>query len=195
MISVFALFFYSGGPIRQLAIFAGIGLAAFIGLILIEPYRLERVSTFWNSSADPAGAGYQINQALIAVGSGGLWGRGFGLSRQKFSYLPEPVGDSIFAILSEELGFIGAIILLMLFLFFFIRGIKITEKAPDAFGRLLGAGLLFLIIFQALINIAAIIGLIPLTGIPLPFVSYGGSAIMMTLMEVGIILNISKTKS
>src|SRR3989344_2411810 len=99
MISVFALFFYSGGPVRQLAIFAGIGLSAFVGLVLIEPYRLERVSTFWNSSADPVGAGYQINQALIAVGSGGVWGRGFGLSRQKFSYLPEPVGDSVFAIL------------------------------------------------------------------------------------------------
>jgi len=194
MISVFALFFYSGGPVKQLIVFAGVGLAAFVGLVLIEPYRLERVSTFWDSSSDPSGSGYQINQALIAVGSGGLWGRGFGLSRQKFSYLPEPIGDSIFAILSEELGFIGAMILLLLFLLFFTRGIKITGGAPDVFGRLLGAGLLFLIIFQALTNISAIIGLIPLTGIPLPFVSYGGSAFIMTMIELGIVLNISKTK-
>ena len=194
MISVFALFFYSGGPVRQLAIFAGIGLSAFVGLVLIEPYRLERVSTFWNSSADPVGAGYQINQALIAVGSGGLWGRGFGLSRQKFSYLPEPIGDSIFAVAAEELGFVGGISLLALFLLFFLRGIWAANRAPDLFGKLLGAGILFLIMFQALINISAIVGLLPLTGIPLPFVSYGGTASAVALAEVGIILNISKKR-
>ena len=194
LVSASALFFLSGGPMRQIAIIAGIGLILFIGLIYLEPYRLDRFTTFLDPSADPGGSGYQINQALIAIGSGGVFGRGFGLSRQKFSYLPEPVCDSIFAILSEELGLIGAIILLVLFLLFFIRGIKITGGAPDVFGRLLGAGLLFLIVFQALINIMAITGLIPLTGIPLPFVSYGGSAMMMTLMEVGIILNISKAK-
>ena len=144
---------------------------------------------------DPKGIGSHINQALIAVGSGGFWGRGFGLSRQKFSYLPEPIGDSIFAVAAEELGFLGVMFLIVLFILLFLRGIWISRRAPDAFGKFLAAGLLFLITFQALINISAIIGLMPLTGIPLPFVSYGGSALALNLAELGIILNISKKRA
>lgn len=193
--SIFALFYLSGGELKQIGILVGVGAMALVLLVLIEPYRLERVTTFFNASDNAQGSGYQINQALIATGSGGLFGRGFGLSRQKFSYLPEPIGDSIFAILAEELGFIGSIALLILFLLFFTRGIKITRSAPDSFGKFLGAGLIFLIVFQALINISAIIGIIPLTGIPLSFVSYGGSALIITLMELGVIFNISKQKT
>ena len=194
LISVLALFFLSGGNFKQMALLSVIGLVIISILIAIAPYRLDRLKVFLNSSHDPQGKGYQINQALIAVGSGGFWGRGFGLSRQKFSYLPEPIGDSIFAVAAEEIGFVGGILLLVLFLLFFLRGIWVTRQAPDLFGKLLGAGILFLIMFQALINISAIVGLLPLTGIPLPFVSYGGTASAITLAEVGIILNISKKR-
>jgi len=194
LVSVMALFYLSGGNFKQMALLSAIGLAIMSILIAMAPYRLDRLTVFLDSSHDPQGKGYQINQALIAVGSGGFWGRGFGLSRQKFSYLPEPIGDSIFAVAAEELGFVGGISLLALFLLFFLRGIWAANRAPDLFGKLLGAGILFLIMFQALINISAIVGLLPLTGIPLPFVSYGGTASAVALAEVGIILNISKKR-
>ena len=194
MASILALFFVSGGSVRQLLGLSG-ALVLILGLLVaIEPYRLERVKVFLNPAHDVEGTGYQINQALIAAGSGGFWGRGFGLSRQKFSYLPEPIGDSIFAIVAEELGFIGGAVLLSLFLFLFLRGMRISRHAPDDFGRLLACGIMFLIIFQVLINVSAIIGLLPLTGIPLSFVSYGGSALAVTLAEIGIVLNISRYK-
>lgn len=195
MISVLALFFISGGSFRQIALLSAVGAVIISILIAVEPYQAERLKIFWNRQSDTQGSGYQINQALIAVGSGGLFGRGFGLSRQKFSYLPEPIGDSIFAVFAEELGFLGAIFLLGAFLLFFLRGMWVANRAPDLFGKLLCAGILFLIIFQALINISAIIGLTPLTGIPLPFVSYGGTSLALTLAEVGIILNVSRRKT
>ena len=192
MASILALFFVSGGSVRQI-LWLGGALTCILGLlVIIEPYRIERVKVFFNSSHDLEGSGYQINQALIAAGSGGFWGRGFGLSRQKFSYLPEPIGDSIFAIVAEELGFVGGIALLFLFLFLFLRGMRISRHAPDDFGKLLACGIMFLIIFQVLINVSAIIGLLPLTGIPLSFVSYGGSALFMNLAAIGIVLNISR---
>ena len=195
MASILALFFVSGGSVKQLLGLSGV-LALIVGfLIVMEPYRLERVKVFWDPSHDIEGSGYQINQALIAAGSGGFWGRGFGLSRQKFSYLPEPIGDSIFAIVAEELGFIGAAVLLSLFLALFLRGMQISKYAPDDFGKFLACGIMFLIIFQVLINISAIIGLLPLTGIPLSFVSYGGSALAVTMAEIGIVLNISRYRT
>ncbi len=193
--SIFALFYLSGVKMKQLGILAGAGAVILLILIIAEPYRMDRITTFFSPNASPQGSGYQINQALIATGSGGLLGRGFGMSRQKFSYLPEPIGDSIFAVYAEEMGFLGSITLLSLFLLFFVRGINITKMAPDSFGRYLGAGLLFLITFQIIINIAAITGMIPLTGIPLSLVSYGGSAMMVTMLEVGVIFNISKQKN
>lgn len=193
--SIAALFFLSGGSLKQLALLFVIGLVIIGILVALEPYRVQRLKVFLNPAYDLQGTGYQTNQALIAVGSGGFWGRGFGLSRQKFSYLPEPIGDSIFAVAAEELGFVGSTVLLGLFLLFFLRGIWATWRAPDFFGKLLGSGILFLIMFQMLINISAILALMPLTGIPLPFVSYGGSALAVTMAEVGIILNISKYRT
>jgi cell division protein FtsW len=135
---------------------------------------------------------YQINQALIALGSGGIYGVGLGHGRQKFNYLPEPVGDSIFAILGEELGMIGCLFLITLFIVLAWRGYLIAKKAPDMFGRLLATGITTWFVFQAFINIAAISALIPLTGVPLPFVSYGGTALIFSMGAMGILLNISK---
>ncbi len=188
----FIMFFASGAPIKFIfaLIASGFGLLAI--LIAAAPYRLNRLKAFVDSTIDPQGIGYQINQALIAVGSGGIFGLGFGQSRQKFNYLPEPVGDSIYAIISEELGMIGAIILLILFVLFALRGFKIARNAPDKFSALVAVGVSSWIIFQAFINIAAIIGIIPLTGIPLPFVSYGATSLVFVLSAVGVLLNISK---
>jgi len=147
---------------------------------------------FLHPELDPRGVGYQINQALLALGSGGIFGRGLGHSLQKFNYLPEPVGDSIFAIIGEELGMFGCLILIGLFLTFALRGFKIAKNAHDVFSKLLATGIVSWIFFQAFINIAAISGMIPLTGIPLPFISYGGTSITFLLIGVGILLNISK---
>ncbi|MBT3355725.1 putative lipid II flippase FtsW [bacterium] len=193
-ISVISLvmLFVSGAPIRFIFALFGSGIGLLMTLIAVAPYRLNRLKSFRDSTIDPQGIGYQINQALIAVGSGGIFGLGFGQSRQKFNYLPEPVGDSIYAIISEELGMIGAVSLLILFVLFAMRGLKIARNAPDKFAALVAVGISSWIIFQAFINIAAIIGLIPLTGIPLPFVSYGSTSLVFMLTAVGILLNISK---
>ena len=134
-----------------------------------------------------------LNQSLIAVGSGGFGGRGFGQSIQKFNYLPEPIGDSIFAVASEEFGFVGAASIVLLFVFFAFRGLKIAGKVPDSYGRLLVVGIVIMIVSQAFVNIGAMVGVLPLSGIPLPFVSHGGTALFMTLAEVGIVLNVSKS--
>ena len=147
---------------------------------------------FLHPEIDPQGIGYQINQALLAFGSGGLFGLGFGQSRQKFNYLPEPIGDSIFAIIGEEFGLFGLCIIVALFLFFALRGYKIASNAPDDFGKLVAIGITSLITFQAIINMAAITSLLPLTGIPLPFISYGGSNLIVSLAAVGILLSISR---
>jgi cell division protein FtsW len=168
------------------------GLSSLLILIKIEPYRLNRLLIFMNPDLDPRGIGYHINQALLAVGSGGILGLGLGHSRQKFYYLPEPVGDSIFAVIGEELGLIGAMVLVILFLIFALRGFKIAKNSSDDFGKLLGIGITSWVIFQAFINISAIIAIIPLTGVPLPFISYGGTSIVFLLAGVGMLLNISK---
>jgi len=186
------MFFTAGGRFSQILLFVT-GLAgALWGLIKLAPYRMNRFLVFLNPSMDPKGIGYHINQALIAIGSGGIFGMGFGHSRQKFNYLPEPIGDSIFAIIAEELGLIGGAIVLTLFGIFAWRGFKIAKHAPDKFGMLLAVGITSWIIFQAVINIAAITSLMPLTGITLPFISYGSSSLVMSLGGVGILINISK---
>ena len=138
-------------------------------------------------------SGYQLNQSLIAVGSGQVWGRGFGQSIQKFYYLPEPMGDSVFAVAAEEFGFVGAFIIIAIFIIFGLQGLKISSGAPDNFGRLMSLGIVIMIVSQALINIGGMIGILPLTGIPLPFVSQGGTALLTTLVEAGIIMNISRS--
>lgn len=190
--TVFFMFFISGGSWKQILALVLVAVAAMVVLVKIEPYRQDRIEVFLDPSKDIQGAGYQLNQALIAIGSGGIFGKGFGFSYQKFGNLPEVLGDSIFAILAEEMGFLGSSAILLLFLFIFLRGIYIINRIRDRFGQLLGMGILFIIVFQALINIAAITGLIPLTGIPLSFISYGSSALAIMMGEVGILLNISK---
>ena len=165
----------------------GLGL-----LIKIEPYRVKRLTTFFNPALDPKGISYQINQALLAIGSGSWWGLGYGLSRQKHNYLPEVMNDSIFAILGEELGFFRSLIVLALFLALAIKGYNIAKNAPDTFGKMVAFGITSWITIQALINMAAIINLLPLTGIPLPFFSFGSTALIANLAAIGILLNISR---
>jgi cell division protein FtsW len=189
-----AMFITAGGKWRYIAmLFAGAILGIAI-LALIRPYLMSRFLTFLDPSRDAQGAGYQIQQSLIAIGSGGIFGRGFGQSIQKFNFLPEPIGDSIFAVASEEFGFAGALVLISLFIFFFIRGFKVATKIPDSFGMLMVVGLVTIITAQAFINMGSMLGVLPLTGIPLTFVSHGGSAMLIALLEAGIILNISKNQ-
>lgn len=188
----FAMFIAAGARWRDIAILgviSGIGLSV---LAFFRPYVMDRLLTFLNPAADPFGSSYQIQQALIAVGSGNIFGRGFGQSVQKFDYLPEPIGDSIFAVFAEEFGFIGAFLLIALFLFFALRGLRIAARAPDQFGGLLVVGIVILIVSQSFINIGSLIGIFPLTGLPLLFVSHGGTALFFTLIGVGIILNVSR---
>ena len=194
VIAVIAItvYFTAGAPWRHLTLLGIGGTGLFLLLVRIFPYRWQRLTVFLNPELDPQGIGYHINQALLAIGSGGLFGLGLGHSQQKFNYLPEPAGDSIFAIISEELGFFFAVMLVILFLALFLQGIKIARQAPDPFGKLLTVGIMIWIIFQAYINIAAMLSLVPLTGIPLPFISYGSSSLVMLLIAVGLVVNVSK---
>lgn len=187
------LTYYIGGArlFHLSTIFLG-GLAILFLLIRTAPYRLARFTTFLHPDLDPRGIGYQVHQALLAIGSGGLWGLGFGRGRQKFRYLPEPAGDSIFAIASEELGFLRIVVLLLLYVFIIFRGYRIARQAPDVFGRLLAAGITSWFFVQAVVHVGANLALTPLTGIPLTFVSYGGSALVVALGGAGILLNISR---
>jgi len=186
------LFFASGARMSQIGLLIILGLLAGTAFIWLEPYRVSRLLVFTNQKLDPQGIGYQINQALIAIGSGGVFGRGFGMSRQKFNYLPEAASDSIFAVFGEEFGFVGSIGLVSLFLFFFWRGIRVSTHSADPFARALAAGISLLVATQAFINIGAISGLLPLAGVPLSFISYGSSALIMNMAAAGILLNISK---
>jgi cell division protein FtsW len=187
-----AIYFMSGARWNHLAAMLGLGALAFLALVKFESYRMGRLMVFLHPEIDPRGIGYQINQALLAIGSGGIFGLGLGHSRQKFNYLPEPVGDSIFAIIAEEAGLIGAIALVLLFVMFAMRGFKIAQNAPDTFGKLVAVGITSWVIFQALMNISAISGIVPLTGVTLPFISYGGTSLVFSMIGVGILLNISK---
>jgi cell division protein FtsW len=192
IITATVIYFIAGARLSHILILAAGVIVGILALIKIAPYRLDRLMVFLHPELDPQGIGYQINQAILALGSGGILGLGLGHSRQKFNYLPEPIGDSIFAIAGEELGMIGLIIILVLFLIFALRGFKIASRAPDDFGKLVAVGITSWIIFQAFTNIAAITSLIPLTGIPLPFISYGGSSLIALMAGVGILLNVSK---
>lgn len=186
-------YFVAGAPWRDMALIGTLGVGAFFLLVKMAPYRAARFLVFLNPQLDPQGRGYHINQALLAIGSGGVFGVGLGHSVQKFNYLPEVAGDSIFAIIAEELGFIVVLGLLALFCVFILRGFRIARDAPDMFGRILAAGITTWFGFQAIINIGALSGVLPLTGIPLPFVSYGGSALMTSFAAVGILANISRS--
>jgi len=186
-----AMYFVAGAPLRDFGILALVGIIGLGIIISVRPYALERVKTFVDPSANSLGSGYQIQQALIAVGSGEIFGRGFGQSVEKFNYLPEPSGDSVFAVFAEETGFIGAAILLAFFIALAARGIVIAGKSTDLFGGLVAFGFSFLIIFQTFMNISAMLGMIPLTGLPLPFISHGGTALAATLLMCGLILNVA----
>ena len=187
-----AMYFFSGTPLwHTLLILLG-GLGGLLFLIRIAPYRLNRLAVFLDPSLDPLGKGYQIKQALIGIGSGGITGVGLGLSFQKFGSLPEPIGDSIFAIFAEEIGFLGAGFLILLFLAFAWRSFMVAKRTEDAFSKNAAVGIACWITLQAFINIGSMIGMLPLTGVPLPFISYGGSALVAELIGIGILLNISK---
>mgnify|MGYP001584131041 FL=1 len=175
--------------------FGGLGILGFLGvlgLIYISPYRRDRLLTFLEQSSDPLGKSYHIRQILLGLGSGGLFGVGLGASRQKFLFLPEASTDSIFAVIAEEVGFIGAFFLIILLGFFVVRALRISKYAPDNFSRFLALGIGSWIGIQVILNIASMTALVPLTGIPLPFISYGGSSLIMIMFATGILLNISK---
>lgn len=186
------MYMVAGANLYYLLALGAAGIASVLALIKFEPYRMARFTIFMNPTADQSGAGYQINQALLAIGTGGLFGVGFGQSRQKFNYLPEAATDSIFAVTAEELGFFRSALLVLAFLIVAYNGYKVAEKAPDKFGRLLAVGITTWITFQALLNIAAMLSLVPLTGVPLPFISMGSSSTIMLLFASGILINISQ---
>jgi cell division protein FtsW len=192
MFIALTMFFLAGASLKHIAglVATGIGLLAI--MVKLEPYRMNRFLAFMDPSIDPQGIGWQVKQAAIAVGSGGIFGVGLGHSHQKFSYLPEVVGDSIFAIIAEEVGMVGAGVIVVLFVMLVFRGFQLAKKAPDRFSSFLVSGVSLWIIFQAFINIMAIIGLMPLTGITLPFISYGSTSLIFVLVGVGIVLNISR---
>jgi cell division protein FtsW len=187
-----AMFITAGGKIRDVVIMALVGVLLLAVLAFTRPYIKERIETFLNPASDPQGSGYQIKQSLIAVGSGGFFGRGFGQSIQKFEYLPEPIGDSIFAVYAEEFGFIGSVILILLFSGLALRGYRIASHAQDLFGMLLAVGIITVIIAQVFLNIAAMLAIAPLSGLPLPLISHGGTALLVTLAALGIVLNVSR---
>lgn len=186
------MFFAAGAKIRHVALIVFLGLAAVAVLAFFKPYIQERVETFLHPEKDALGSGYQIQQSLIAIGSGGWTGRGFGQSIQKFNYLPEPTNDAVFAVAAEEFGFIGAATIVVMFLLFAFRGYMIANRSPDVFGRMLVIGLVSLIVIQSFINIASMLAIFPLTGVPLLFVSHGGTALLTALAEAGIILSVSR---
>ena len=186
------MLFLSGTPIKHLLGFGAIVIGVFLILAFSTPYLHKRVETFLNPSSDPTGSSYQLQQGLIAIGSGQVRGRGFGQSIQKFNYLPEPQGDSIFAVIGEEFGFVGCTIIVLLYMLFAMRGLWIARRSPDLFSGLLAAGLVILITLQVFMNIASITGLFPLTGVPLVFMSQGGTSLAISLGAIGIILGISK---
>lgn len=190
--TVVVMYFVAGAPLFHLFLGGLLGGSLLGALIVSAPYRVQRLLVFLNPEKETLGAAYHINQALLAVGAGGLFGLGFGNSKQKFLYLPEPHTDSIFAITLEELGFIRSALVILVLSFVIFRGYKIARFAPDDFGRLLAIGLTALIGIQVVINIGAMIGLLPLTGVTLPFISYGGSSLISLLAAVGILLSISR---
>jgi len=192
ILSTFTVYFVGGSTIKHIGFLVGAGFLGFIILVSARPYMMERIHTFFNSSHDVHGSSWQLNQSLIAIGSGGVFGRGYGQSVQKFNYLPEPIGDSIFAVLAEELGLLGVGILFVLYGIVIIRGLMIALFSESQFGRLLVLGIIALLVSQILLNIGSMLGLLPLTGVPLPFISHGGTALMVLLFEIGVVLNVSR---
>ena len=186
------IYFLAGSPIKHFLMIGALILATLAILVVVEPYRFDRIKTYLDPSTDPKGISYQVNQSFISIGSGGVFGVGFGESVQKFGFLPEVVNDSIFAIVAEELGFVGSGFLIGLFIAFAFLMVRVANDVSDKFAKLFVMGMTSWVVGQSFINIAAISGLLPLTGIPLPFVSYGGTAIVALLTGMGIVFNIAK---
>jgi len=186
------VYYVGGGSKKHIAYILLFSVIGFIAMVNMRPYQMDRIKCMMDPGYSPDDICFQINQSLIAVGSGGFWGRGFGESRQKFSYLPEVSSDSIFAIIGEETGMLFGVILLFFYFVVFYRGVLIAKKAPDGYGRILAIGIVTWISVQAVINIGGIINLMPMTGVPLPLISYGGSAMLASLIAIGILVNISK---
>jgi len=182
----------AGVPIKHIVLAGLVMCIGVASVVYFRPYAAERVKTFFNRGSDTQGSGYQINQSLIAIGSGQLTGRGFGQSVQKFGYLPQPTDDSIFAVAAEEFGFIGSIGLLALYVLLAVSAFRVGTRSENVFGGLMAIGIAVLIVSESFMNMAAMLGLIPLSGMPLLFVSHGGTALIITLMAAGMVANISK---
>ena len=192
VMGVIGLLFVGGVNLKFFLKIGFLGIGGIIALILAAPYRLKRILSFLNPWEDPLGSGFQIIQSLYAIGPGGLLGFGLGGSRQKHFYLPEPQTDFIFSIISEEFGFLGVLIVSALFITIIYLGIKIALKSNNLFGKYLAFGIVFSLGFQALLNLMVVVGLIPVTGVTLPFLSYGGSSLLITLVSIGIVLNVNR---
>lgn len=197
LLTSLVMYLSAGGPLKL--IWMGIGAGTFAALTagathLIKPYQMSRITTWFNPEADPLGAGYNIIQSLVAFATGGFWGVGYGSSKQKLAWLPEAHTDFIFAVIGEELGFIGCLLVIGLFWTLIYRGFLIASRCPDMYGKLLAVGITFSIGFQAFLNMSVASSFLPATGVPLPFISYGGSSLMVSMWMVGILLNISKKR-
>ena len=194
VLTLVVLIFISGVKISFFIKVGLVGLLGIVGIIIAAPYRMKRIISFINPWSDPLGSGYQIIQSLYAIGPAGLLGQGFLKSRQKYFYLPEPQTDFIFSIISEELGFLGVLIVSTIFMIIFYRGISISLKSKDLFGKYLSFGLVFGLIIQSILNLMVVVGLIPVTGVTLPFLSYGGSSLLISMASIGILLSVSRYK-
>ena len=192
VLTLICMIFISGVKISFFVKIGCLGIMGIVALIIVAPYRMARIVSFLNPWTDPLGSGFQIIQSLYAIGPGGLLGQGFLNSHQKHFYLPEPQTDFIFSIISEEFGFLGVLIVTSFFFFIFYRSLKIAMNTNDAFGKYLTFGLSFGIIIQAILNLCVVIGLIPVTGVTLPFFSYGGSSLLVSMISIGIILSVSR---
>ncbi len=192
VLTLVVMIFISGVKFSFFIKIGFIGLLGIVGLILIAPYRMARIVSFLNPWTDPLGSGFQIIQSLYAIGPGGLLGQGFMKSRQKHFYLPEPQTDFIFSIISEEFGFLGVLLVTVAFFLLFFRSLNISLRQSDLFAKYLSFGLAFGIIIQATLNLMVVVGIIPVTGVTLPFLSYGGSSLLVSMASIGIILNISR---
>ena len=191
----FTIIFCAGARLKHLFLLALSGLPILISVMLLGDYRVDRIQSMLNPLSDPTGDGYQIMQSLMAIGPGGLTGVGLGRSIQKLAYLPESHTDFIFSIIAEELGFIGGVILIALFVLLIIRGILIAIQAPDQFGTLMATGIVTLIAIESIFNLGVVTALLPVTGVPLPLISYGGTALVFKLVSLGILLNISRYRN
>lgn len=192
VMSIIGLLFIAGLDIKVFIRFGIVGVIGIVILIVLAPYRLKRILSFLNPWSDPLGSGFQIIQSLYSIGPGGLFGLGLGNSIQKHFYLPEPQTDFIFSVISEEFGFLGILIISILFILIFYNSLKISIKCDDLFGKYLSFGITFGLIFQTLLNLSVVVGLVPVTGVTLPFLSYGGSSLLVSMVSIGIILNISR---